>query len=83
MSSGYAFVIHRASQLDEDLVAKSIQLLQRIIELESEIKRSELDEDTKGKVIKLLNKLKNEILEEIQGARNPGNLYKGDIQVIE
>lgn len=83
MGSDYVSVIHRASQLDEDLIAKSLQLLQRIIELESEIRRSDLDEETREKITRLLNKLKNEILEEVYGSQVSGNLFKPDIQVIE
>lgn len=83
MESSVPRIIHRASQLDEDLIGKSISLLTKILELESEIERSSLDEVTRGKLIEILKKLKEEISRDILQTGNISNLYNPKIQVYD
>ncbi|MEM4717296.1 MAG: hypothetical protein QXE81_00865 [Desulfurococcaceae archaeon] len=83
MESSIPRIIHRASQLDEDLVGKSIALLTKIIELETEIERSSLDEETRDKLIQILKMLKDEISQDILQARRINNLYNPKIQVYD
>lgn len=59
-----ARIIHRASELNNLVLIKHLELVEKIIKLEVDIELSDLDNETKSKLKKLLEGIKASILED-------------------
>jgi len=61
---GLARIIHRASELNNSMTAKYLELVEEIIKLEADIEVSDLDDEIKSKLKSLLEGIKAGILED-------------------